>query len=1009
MSAKGARMRSFLLTFCLFWAAVTPLPAQQYNIKTWSIEEGLPQASIMAMTQDSNGYLWLATLGGLSKFDGKTFQNFTNQDGLCSNKIKALLIDRTGKLWIATNDKGICRFNGVSFENFSSASGMPLEKITGNISGIAQAADGTIWISTARGVAYLKNGRFHLLNNMPGLPAQPYSNILIDRKGAIWLSTFGNGIYRFNGKTAQNFRLEHGLGNKIVYSLFEAKNGTIWIGHYGGITKYNGRKFTKIDLPGDINLNRAMGFAELSGNRLFIATDGGGLYRFMAGKFNRFGTENGLPTNFLSSLLSDTEGNLWMGTTGGGFVRYTPNGFSFFGLLEGLKNENVTTIQKTGKNSIWLGTFGGGIARFDGKKFTWINQKDGLPSDNISDIKADPAGNLWISTNQGLSYYNGSTFKNYTQDNGLIFNVVNFSLPEANNQTLVATNAGLSIFDGTRFQNYTVPKNREANIINCLFRDRQNRLWLGTRNGIYEFKNGKFVTLPELENLNLKDIRAITQDKYNNLWFTAFNYGLLRYSPAAATNRVQLLTNKAGFLTECVTGLRIDSYNQLWVGTIKGLHRLDLEKYQKQQKVEISTYGIAEGLRGIEINANAMTQDPEGFLWFGTVKGLARFNPFLKPKENCIPKLNLLNIRLFLQHTNWDSMGFKSDPITHLPQRLRLKDHQNYLSFDYNAICLTNPEMVRYSHFLEGFDTKWTPFSTENTTTYPNLSPGNYVFKVKACTIEGPCNPKITEYAFAIVPPFWTKDRIIGVLVLMAAGLAFGLARWREMNLKRLNLLLEQNVEQRTRLLEKENAEKEILLKEVHHRVKNNLQIITSLLNLQSRHVSDPAVLDSLREIKDRIKSISMLHQRLYQRDELAAIDLSEYVQTLCRSLFASYGVMEERVRLEFDIPPLNLDIDTALTLGLIVNELVSNTLKYAFPEQRSGTLLIELLRVTETEYTLTISDDGTGLPDNFEEKMATSFGLQLVSSLIKKLQGKLKFYSEGGTQIRLQFVILPQ
>lgn len=152
-----------------------------------------------------------------------------------------------------------------------------------------------------------------------------------------------------------------------------------------------------------------------------------------------------------------------------------------------------------------------------------------------------------------------------------------------------------------------------------------------------------------------------------------------------------------------------------------------------------------------------------------------------------------------------------------------------------------------------------------------------------------------------------------------------------------------------------------------------------------------------------------MLHMRLYQREELAAIDLAEYVQTLCRSLFSSYGVTEDRVRLEFDIPPLNIDIDSALTLGLIVNELVSNTLKYAFPEQRSGTLLIELLRVTETEYTLTISDDGTGLPENFEEKMATSFGLQLVSSLIKKLHGKLKFYSEGGTQIRLQFVILPQ
>ena len=403
-----------------------------------------------------------------------------------------------------------------------------------------------------------------------------------------------------------------------------------------------------------------------------------------------------------------------------------------------------------------------------------------------------------------------------------------------------------------------------------------------------------------------------------------------------------------------------------------------------------------------------MSEAPNGHLWFGTVKGLSKFNPFIIPVGQCNPELSLLGIRLYLEETNWDSLGYRINKSTGLPENLKLKNEQNYLSFDYHAICLTNPEKVTYTHKLEGFDKTWSAPSNAASTTYSNLSPGKYIFKVKACTQEKGCMPKTVEYAFSIIPPFWTKDRVIGMMVLAGALLAFGLARWRERNLIRLNNLLESKVEQRTRMLEKENHEKEILLKEVHHRVKNNLQIITSLLNLQTRHVSDPAVLDSIREIKDRIKSISMLHQRLYQREELAALDLSEYVQTLCRSLFASYGVSEDRVRLQFDIPPLNLDIDTALTLGLIVNELVSNTLKYAFPNQRSGTLLIELLRVTETEYTLTLSDDGTGLPDNFEEKMATSFGLQLVSSLIKKLQGKLKFYSEGGTQIRLQFVILP-
>lgn len=1008
MGKGSAFLRSFLFTAVLLWALVRPLAAQQYNTKTWALEEGLPQATITTLVQDHQGYLWLGTSGGLSKFNGVKFQNFSTQQGLCSNKITALFIDRSGFLWIGTADRGICRYDGTSFKTFPSQSGVALQQLTGSITGIAQAQDGTIWLSTARGLAFLQDGHFNVLPPRPGLPARSYSTILIDRSGNFWLGTLGDGLYRYNGKTGERFALEQGLGNKIIYSLYQTRNGEIWIGHFGGISKYAGKRFVSITPPGDPNLNRAMAFTELPENRLFMAMDGGGIFWLHQGKFVKYNTGNGLPSNYVNTLLTDSEGNLWAGTTGGGLMRYTPNGFSFFGAPEGLKNENITAIHQPGKKTVWLGTYGGGLGKFDGENFSWLNQDDGLASNNVSDIKTDPAGNLWIATNQGLSCYNGKTFKNYTQSNGLIYDVVNCCLPEADNQVWIGTNGGLSYFDGTRFKNYRIPNNREANYITCIFRDRQNRLWLGTRGGIYQFRDGQFVLKPELQNLHLTDIQAIAQDPYNNLWFTAFNQGLLRYTPEAKANRVQLITDQDGLVTECVTALGVDTLDNLWIGTIKGLTRLNLKSYQNEQQVALEHFGAAEGLRGIEINANAIANAPDGSLWFGTVKGLSKFNPFITPVSKCLPKLSLLNIRLFLQETNWDSLGFHVNPVTGLPEDLNLKYEQNYLSFDYHGICLTNPDKVTYTHKLEGFDKAWSTPSNEANTTYSNLAPGKYVFKVKACTTDGICNPQDIEYAFSIIPPFWSKDRIIGMLVLAGALLAFGLARWREKNLIRLNTLLETKVEQRTRLLEKENTEKEILLKEVHHRVKNNLQIITSLLNLQTRHVSDPAVLDSIREIKDRIKSISMLHQRLYQREELAALDLSEYVQTLCRSLFASYGVSEDRVRLQFDIPPLNLDIDTALTLGLIVNELVSNTLKYAFPDQRSGTLLIELLRVTETEYTLTISDDGTGLPDNFEEKMATSFGLQLVSSLIKKLHGKLKFYSEGGTQIRLQFVILP-
>jgi two-component sensor histidine kinase/ligand-binding sensor domain-containing protein len=991
-----------LLFLCLFLTEVT---AQQFNLKTWSLEEGLPQAYISDIAQDRNGGLWVGTSGGLSLFNGVNFKNFTKQDGLKSNNISCLFRDSQNTLWIGTSDQGLCSYDGIRFRHFGEKAGVP----AGPVTGVAQAPNGTIWITTSKGLAYFKNSKFNLLPAREDLPARQYSCILIAKTGEIWLGTLGNGLYRFDGKTATHYSLEDGLSNKIIYTLFEASNHTIWIGTYGGITKFDGTKLVKYIPEGDQNLNRAIAFAELPFNRLFIGLDGGGLLKLEKEKFTYYSTRNGLASNYLTSLLHDREGNLWLGTTGGGLQRFTPNGFTYFGLQDGLLNENITALHRIKQNNLWLGTLGSGVALFNGKKFTWLTQKDGLASNTVNDIKPDAKGNIWIATNQGISFYNGHSFKNYTQDNGLIYNVVNFCLPDSGNTVWIATDAGFSYFNGKEFQNYRIPGSKTPNYIYAIFKDRQNRIWLGTKAGIYQFKDGRFIQYKELRELNLHEVRSITQDQYNNLWFASFNYGLVRFSPDAKTKRTALFTQQHGLISDGITSLHLDTRNNLWIGTNRGLNSLNLAYYQEKDTLLLKEFGFAEGLRGIEINSNAMEEGLDGIMWFGTVKGLNRYNPSTKRTAVCQPVLNITDVRLFLQKTDWPALGQKVDSLTRLPVNLKLSHDQNYLTFNFQGICLTTPEDVTYSFRLKGFDKNWSDLTKEPSATYSNLSPGNYTFQVQACIKNGKCSNKITEYAFTIVPPFWSKDRVIGISVLVVAAAVFGFVRWRENNLRKLNTVLEENVAQRTVMLERKNHEKEVLLKEVHHRVKNNLQIITSLLNLQSRHVSDPAALDTLREVKDRIKSISMLHQRLYQREELSCIDLSEYVQTLCRSLFASYGVREDHVRLEFDIPSLYLDIDTALTLGLIVNELVSNTLKYAFPEQRKGTLLIELLRVTETDYTLTICDDGTGLPDNFEEKMATSFGLQLVSSLIKKLHGSLKFYSQGGTQIRLQFVILPQ
>jgi PAS domain S-box-containing protein len=190
--------------------------------------------------------------------------------------------------------------------------------------------------------------------------------------------------------------------------------------------------------------------------------------------------------------------------------------------------------------------------------------------------------------------------------------------------------------------------------------------------------------------------------------------------------------------------------------------------------------------------------------------------------------------------------------------------------------------------------------------------------------------------------------------------------------------------------------EKEVLLKEIHHRVKNNLQVICSLLNLQSGYIRDAEALALFRESESRIRSMAMIHEKLYQSESLSRVDFAEYLSSLSSLLFATYVSNREAVRLTTHLDPMFLDIDTALPLGLIVNELVSNSLKYAYPEGRSGVVELILRAGPENQYTLSVRDEGVGLPAGLEVSNTDTLGLHLVNILSAQLGATLSFESNG-------------
>jgi two-component sensor histidine kinase len=199
-------------------------------------------------------------------------------------------------------------------------------------------------------------------------------------------------------------------------------------------------------------------------------------------------------------------------------------------------------------------------------------------------------------------------------------------------------------------------------------------------------------------------------------------------------------------------------------------------------------------------------------------------------------------------------------------------------------------------------------------------------------------------------------------------------------------------------------AEKEVLLKEIHHRVKNNLQVISSLLYLQSKDIADAGVRALFLDSQNRVRSMALVHERLYRSEDLAKVDFAEYVRSLAASLIRSYRVNTNGVKLAVDVEEVYLSVDAAVPCGLIINELISNCLKHAFPDGRAGEIRVELRRAGGHKLSLTVTDDGVGFPQDLKARPTSSLGLQLVHTLTEQLGGQVELSGDVGTVATVRF-----
>jgi len=265
-------------------------------------------------------------------------------------------------------------------------------------------------------------------------------------------------------------------------------------------------------------------------------------------------------------------------------------------------------------------------------------------------------------------------------------------------------------------------------------------------------------------------------------------------------------------------------------------------------------------------------------------------------------------------------------------------------------------------------------------------------------------------FIFILLSWIYTHPKGTDLNILIGAGIIIAMMFIRQiLALEESNearRLLESNqkkLEIREQQIKSSLEEKEVLLKEIHHRVKNNMQIISSLLSLQSRYVKDEDDGEIFKECQNRVRSMAMIHENLYRSPNLAEINLQEYLQSLITGLFSSYGANPQLIITQMDLEKVSVDIDKFISCGLIINELISNSLKYAFPSNE-GEITLSLRRLDGNELEMVVADDGVGFPENLDFRRTESLGLQLVNNLVKQLDGEIELENTRGTKFTIKF-----
>ncbi|MGX5853925.1 histidine kinase dimerization/phosphoacceptor domain -containing protein [Dyadobacter jiangsuensis] len=1008
-----------------------------------SVENGFASHEVFCGVQDSSGFLWFATRNGLNRFDGIKCLLFNRQrNGLQENKVVQLAVDDVDHLFILYGSAGF-QLTTVGKVDVMDATTQKVKTLTAafpnlpfkekDVYWIANDGTGEISFLTASPFRYWRYSSqrgFRLMLEMKGWVRQ---DSLLDYRTTGPVNTFMKGTahlklnnqqlqYVMKGNKVSSF-MQHDVLRSLPIALTGRDELLIT---YNTATDVNHFLVDKLTSEGELlpaqNLEQ-YGLGEVKGRywyqvrpatdgqatAFYIATDALYLWNRHAflkitGKSELKGFEN----LFIYQLFPDKLGNLWLCTSSGVMQltikknRFKPYFSTSQQAME--RNGQARGILADGRGNVVANVWG----------HTFLQEGERVQGFSHNFI------------NYGLAWHGGALYTGgfaLSRFNETLKRFVGFPMPPPSeiwslyslNDSLLLLGCinGFSVFNtaANRLEPLQSMGEPQARFVYRFLKDRNDKVWAVAENGLYQLTGdparGRTLQMVRLKSpfLNALSLLDAWQDADGAWWLATNGEGLYRWDPA--TNRSRQFNITTGFPSDVLYRIEPDGFDNLWISSDYGLLRFNRKDFA------INTYTTTDGISHNEFNRTSSFKAADGKLYFGGLNGVVGFDPreFKTDTSQLSVPLRIIAFNQFVGSAN--GLVNKTADLLH-NARIVLEPDDKFFVLDFQLLDFTKDEGHRYTghryaYKIEGFDRNWV-FINENSIRISGLPYGDFLLRIKAQNREGAWNKEELNIPLKVLKPVYLQWYFMLTVALLIMLLIYLFVRLRIRQLAREKDRLEETVNERTIQLKQSLSEqtallleKDVLMKEIHHRVKNNLQVISGLLELQGKSLTDDTAREALQEGRNRVRSIALIHQNLYQFENLRSIDLKRFIGDLCGQVQSVFQ-REKKVSLSVEVSDVHLDIDSAVPLGLILNELLSNSFKYAFKDVSEGEIRVTVRVVSEGRFRLVYSDNGPGLPASFDLKRATTLGLQLVNDLSRQIGGRVHYHTLHGAIFTIDF-----